>query len=102
MSRSARTTHWSRSGSIAIHIVRRRLGPGIVEPQILAQRQPETTLQRGLDCGDADLAVALHAMAVAAGTQRARHEQRPIELCTRDQLSFIVVTAHSSLVTPGA
>ena len=43
--------------------------------------QPEAALQRGLDRGDADLAVALDAMAVAAGKQRARHEHRQIEFC---------------------
>src|SRR6266567_4156752 len=68
------------------HVVRRRLGTGIVEPQILAQRQAETSLQRGLDRGDADFAVALDAMTVAAGEQRARHEHRQIEFCAGYQL----------------
>src|SRR3954447_2992454 len=61
------------------HVVRTRFRAGIIEPQILAQRQPETSLQGGLDCGHADLAVALHAMAVAARKQRAWNEYRKVE-----------------------
>ena len=51
-------------------------------------------MQCGLDGGDADLAVALDAMTVAAGKQRARDEHRQIEFGARDQLLVVQIAAH--------
>jgi hypothetical protein len=59
-------------------------------------RKPETTLQRGLDRGDADFAVALHAMAVAAGKQRARHEHRQIQFGAGAELLVVEIAAHGA------
>src|SRR6202035_996835 len=55
---------------------------------------PETALQRGLDCRDADFAVTLDAMAVAAREQRARHEHWQIEFRPRRQFLVVEVAAH--------
>ncbi len=76
--------------------MRGRFGAGIVEPQVLAHRQLEASLQRGLDRGDTDFAIALHAMAVAAGKQRARHEHRQIELCTGREFLVVEIAAHGA------
>ncbi len=74
--------------------MRLRFRTGIVEPDVLAQRQAEAALQRSLDRGDADLAVALHAVAVAAGKQRARHEHRQIQFGAGAELLVVEVAAH--------
>jgi hypothetical protein len=47
--------------------MRRRLGARIGKRKVLAHDELEHAAQRGLDRGDADLAVALRPVTVAAG-----------------------------------
>src|SRR4051812_5816830 len=61
--------------------------------QILAQGQAEGAAERGFERGDADFAVTLNAVAVAAGEQPARRPDRQVERRPGGQLLQVHVAA---------
>jgi hypothetical protein len=64
--------------------------------EVLAQVELEGTLQGGLDRGDADLAIALGAMAVTAREQRALDEDRQIERRAGAELLVVEIAAEGA------
>ena len=69
---------------------------GPVQLQILAHGQAERAGQAGLQRGDADLAIALHAMAVTDREQRALIEHRQIQRGAGTKRLVIHVAAESA------
>jgi len=60
---------------------------------ILAQDQPEGSLQRRLYGRNADLAVALSRMPVTAGKKRSFHKYREVEFCACYQFFVVEIAA---------
>ena len=73
--------------------MRRRLRPWRVEVGVLDEVDFERAGQPGLDRGEADLAVALRAVAVAGREQRAFGPNRKIQHCAGAELLVVEVAA---------
>ncbi|MPM04507.1 hypothetical protein SDC9_50785 [bioreactor metagenome] len=71
-------------------------GEGGLDLEVLAHGQAETSLERRLDGGDADLAIPLATMAIAGGEQRARVEHRQIERRARAQILVVHIAAEGA------
>src|SRR5262245_19907410 len=70
-----------------------RFGARIGVVEVVARNELELALQRRLDRGDADLTVTLHAVAVAAGEQRALPKHRKIERGSGAKLLVVEIAA---------
>ena len=73
--------------------VRGRFGQRPFEPHIVAHGETKGADQPGLDRGDADFAIALRAMPVAHGEQRAVGENGKIQSRAGDQLLVVHIAA---------